>query len=925
MKKIILFIILCLFINIDSSLYASETIFTKNSNISNCIWNPSVNSIYDGSRFIPLLNNLNSPESWKFSCSQSYYTSWAWSSWISKNSNFSCWVWKYAWDIKWNEAKDKYQIFCKDKIALVAPDYVIDWFFPKLETKTISWTKTECSNSSKFFPDLPIEWVDTSSVNQFDCVAIDENINKIKRIDSYKIKAKDNSITSCWYWAKAVWFNNTTKEITCERYISDLNWWYFDAFDNRDIYIYAYDKANPYLTVYSINWWVENKDNKDLLDPRNSNREVIKNKENFSVVSNSTNKTDLTNNNYREYSYNVDKVCDNAWRCFDMSTINNKDLIINIHAADITNKVITQPTWLIADWKEKSFTFKLTDKFSNEILPVKKADNSQIRSVNFELNYDNDLYLNQYLQSWPSWMDGTNFYPWNNKWFFSPFIIWINKKKFSIINDTNSVKTWLYWISFKPYSPTYLAWANDWRQFVDGNFIIKNTTVKLSDKPLSHNLIWYKDMQFKPKHYTNIPNTPKSIIKDGLIVWARQDSNLELKNNFTSSRFSWNILLEYWYIDITSPWDKHKKHNNFILNFNKNWSDSWNSIANWKQTSISNLTNYWNSWWNLYTNLQQKWTLNELEKKTYLATHIKDNVEWKTSIYSSFVYAMDKYTWNYLDDLKNTFQKNIKIIWRLHSFYHSKVVDGEDFSKIWKLTKAELQKEVRKNVFNSIRELKFKSTVSNLNVSNLSFSPNTYWDWIVVWDTLYFWNLSWRNVELSINSFSWVKNIVAFWWNIYIKRNIISNNIKKDFLSIISISDNSWKWWNVYVDPSVTKIEASIYADKSFISYHNSKELSPWNGWTYELLKNQLYIYWSVFSNNTIWWSTTLPFICPYYEVNCNLDNSQKYDLYNIRRWYQNIINTYWTPENVPENLRYSLIIEYNPNITLSTKFFRIE
>ncbi|MBB1564615.1 hypothetical protein HG430_001075 [Candidatus Gracilibacteria bacterium] len=63
--------------------------------------------------------------------------------------------------------------------------------------------------------------------------------------------------------------------------------------------------------------------------------------------------------------------------------------------------------------------------------------------------------------------------------------------------------------------------------------------------------------------------------------------------------------------------------------------------------------------------------------------------------------------------------------------------------------------------------------------------------------------------------------------------------------------------------------------------------------------------------------------ICPYYvKTECSVDEAQKYDLYNLRRGYENISPT---DPNFKDKA-YTLIIEYNPLIQYKNiPFFQLK
>jgi len=92
-------------------------------------------------------------------------------------------------------------------------------------------------------------------------------------------------------------------------------------------------------------------------------------------------------------------------------------------------------------------------------------------------------------------------------------------------------------------------------------------------------------------------------------------------------------------------------------------------------------------------------------------------------------------------------------------------------------------------------------------------------------------------------------------------------------------------WWNIYIDPTVTDIHANMYASKSLINYDNI--IWEYDGDTPDSLAvNQLYIYGSIFSENTIWWADAGTYECPFFiNIVCTLALAKKYDLNYLRRY----------------------------------------
>jgi hypothetical protein len=77
-----------------------------------------------------------------------------------------------------------------------------------------------------------------------------------------------------------------------------------------------------------------------------------------------------------------------------------------------------------------------------------------------------------------------------------------------------------------------------------------------------------------------------------------------------------------------------------------------------------------------------------------------------------------------------------------------------------------------------------------------------------------------------------------------------------------------------------------MFTEKSIVSYDGINTL---NGDTdADVLNNQLYIYGSVFSENTIGGSRLSLWKCPYYisSLSCTIETAQTYDLNYLRRYF---------------------------------------
>jgi len=242
--------------------------------------------------------------------------------------------------------------------------------------------------------------------------------------------------------------------------------------------------------------------------------------------------------------------------------------------------------------------------------------------------------------------------------------------------------------------------------------------------------------------------------------------------------------------------------------------------------------------------------------------------------------------------------------------------DNEDIHNLsWKISKSKLKKGI---IELATVKTKFVDMVDEWDPI-LDLTWNLWNDisngWKSLWDILYYKNLTANefNVDLwngTDEFITWKKTIVLKWSNLYIKSNMI-NTSNSDILWIIVLTDENWNWWKLYIDPSVKRVDAVIYTEKSVIGWHEISWTfyeTDWNT-NSSLLQNQLYIYWSVFSENTIWASRSAIPLCPYYTKSiswfmCTVKEAQKYDLNYFRHWYSSKYDSsYWD---------YPLIIKYN-------------
>ncbi len=626
---------------------------------------------------------------------------------------------------------------------------------------------------------------------------------------------------------------------------------------------------------------------------------------------------------WRQYSLRVSKICDEAWNCI-WSDNSTSDLITYPYYV-YANPTTTWGSSIygvtrnelddninIADWSSKNLTITLRDAYGNAVVPATWIT----RNIGFNWDVYNSMYLNQHTRSWSNsvFVDRTGIESW----------IYNNRLNTSVSFNNETSTGWLYNYKFRIYTPT--SNQNNWpKSDTNANFNIKSITYNVADT------IWWTmsgqslsgaiktiTSKFSPIYYTTISWQ----IKDNwLKEWNLQTSYIKVNQ-------SWSILpTGNLYIEFGS-WNTNASTDKLNMKF---WT--WTNLPtvpvwewNWQRTSFKD--SFVSDLYTINTKLTKTsiGSINDIQS-SYFSTHIKYDLDWKEVIYNSDVYNKTSYWWTIWTGW--TYASAVKIIWQTYSKNYDEILTGQSGIDVkilnWSMTKSSLKTEIKRNAYNLVKNITTNNWTKKITNSN--FSSNADWIKLLSWSMIYFGWLNWDNVTLNSLTFDWNKTILIEWWNLYIKWNIdLSNN--KSMLSIVVLKDSNWKGWNIYIDSGVSYIKATMYADKSLISYDGTNELD-WNT-SFSVLQNQLYIYGSVFSENTIWWSRSDPLKCPYYvKTTCTMEEAQKYDLNYLRSYYIQDTNNnliidsgdfpaWWGSSyfnSTSPNYKYPVVIEYNPLI----------
>jgi len=630
--------------------------------------------------------------------------------------------------------------------------------------------------------------------------------------------------------------------------------------------------------------------------------------------------SDRVTGNYRPYTLNLNQVCDEAWNC--ISGLPN-DYIYNVYAADIDsgNSSLSSLSSLsagdVADGSSNTVVMTLSDIYGNDIVPVPGI----WRTVWAYLDYTNSLYLDQYSLSGISGVDvnatATN--------------IWVNQ----VYTQSNSADG-RYGYDFQIYSPTSWYPEGEW------DFSINRLYAGVSDITWTSNIAWSSIFDFRPL-YTSIFSG--DIVDDSFFEWVTQSSSLNaIQDSWSSvSTTARSLRTEFWEVSWAGV---NVPNSRYGLALNSapvaEWNQtSWNTTTQLSSTLPSNNT--------IQTFMSQQGTV-FTSPDTYLASIIKYNIGSKTIVYPSAIVWKDTYhgspTWSSVVD------GGIKITGNTSSQNVQELLENQftdDVRILWDLTKSTFKKDIERQVYSVIRNQDPKTTgglsISSSDLNQPSWSANRYDIWntgsrgsSLFWDkVLYFWDGS-TVILNGASNIEWEKTLIVENADLYINSDI-ENTDNDGVLWIIVINGD------ILIDNRVTDIHATMYTNQSILSttfaiYNNSTNNYLDGIAELNQLSNQLYIRWSVFSENTIWWSRKATAECPYYVSlsECvDVLTAQAYDLNYLRRYFMRDLLPAGAPDWVVDTPswdqsrangqsgfeEYPVIIDYNPLIqTTPPPFF---
>jgi len=534
-------------------------------------------------------------------------------------------------------------------------------------------------------------------------------------------------------------------------------------------------------------------------------------------------------------------------------------------------------------------------------------------------------------------------------------INWLDKNKNSISSSVVTIEDTTTWDSFSSDTRTVTYHLDNWWQLDSMksgdklNFIYKfyNPTEVASDIfPAIVDWFIYKTITYDIKFndgwtisWYYVENKVDNVNINGSTIPVRLTPLIQLTNTWV---IFWSWLVEW----NTQTWELTIVNNNSSVSITSTgiymsmtWSNTkpevvdyftWSWNIDWwtdkdidKDILVNNFINILSNWTKylletLFTLVDWDWTIDDI-KELRVREFIKYSIWWKTVTYLAWV----------LNQNNTQSFETLKIYWRTNigSYKQKDLLDNQDANDIqnlaWNITKASLKRDIRKRAINTIKFVDTENITAPIkNIDNDSWNSTNWWK--VLGAILYYEFIDWSNAVIwdgSQLSITWKKTLIVRWWNLRITQNII-NTTWSDILWIIVLKWENWLWGKVYIDSNVDEVDAIIYADKSIIWYNinydngNSdtiiKHEIDWNI-NNDVLDNQLYIYWSIFTENTIWASRLNPPVCPFWTIvewiTCNTVEAQKYDFNYLRTWLW--ANPNYTGDPVTW-LNYPIVIKYN-------------
>lgn len=583
----------------------------------------------------------------------------------------------------------------------------------------------------------------------------------------------------------------------------------------------------------------------------------------------------------------------------------------------------------IADGQENTYTQKLEDRFGNAIIPATGIGRTVTRSTNVG---ENTMFLNQKTRTGP-----TSVFLSHNGVSAYGALRWSGPVTPINLSSSNGI----YSIGLKVYTPTANAYnTGDPISDPNAKFSLTSTLTVRDDqtkiKSVNEKAILAINLQnpaYKPL-YTN--QFVGDLQDGGFIEGVVQSSSITNTQNSNSSVAISPLLINSEFGgDSAGKFTLQSPANEVNPAVNLHASGAYWNIGNGANIDLNTILQ------------QNSSSMSSSDKKLYLSTHFVYAIDGKSITYNGAVIGKTQYHAGLIDDIAT--QVGVKVIGPTATNQFHSILDGE-FDNGSSILASTSVTDFRNNFRGSIAQATRNITITNLtpaqNIFNLQGSVTG--GQVKNGD---------KTVTLVENATSPVilgdgitpvkidgtHTLVVRGADLYIKSDMYYVN--NSTLGIVVQKDANGRGGNLYIDPNVTNIIGTYILDGSIRSSSNGS--TPIGVANIDMLKNQLHIFGSIVSHNTIGGSRDNPAKCPSILniSGCSAYIAQQYDLNFLRRYYLRNNKPFGDAKVIgggrvsdlgnvtsgnpvlmskfiktSEDLaRYPVIIEYNPNILVNT------
>lgn len=298
----------------------------------------------------------------------------------------------------------------------------------------------------------------------------------------------------------------------------------------------------------------------------------------------------------------------------------------------------------------------------------------------------------------------------------------------------------------------------------------------------------------------------------------------------------------------------------------------------------------------LYSFLKQNPGLVGNLSNLYLSTHFSYTLGGHNVIYNSDIIGKTQYHTGSTGNIGT--QYGVKILGAVSSNVAQALTVGQfatTTSLFSGVNRATIRNNINKSITISTRNLVMNNTINSPILTSISTPPSAgaggSGGIITQSANSSIMKLSQAGGNITLGNgadfvISGKRTLIIVGANLYIKSNMYYQN-KDAILGVVLLKDKNGNGGNLYIDSSITNIVGSYVMDGSVQSHDGTSVLGISN---ISALKNQLYIYGSIVSENTIGGSRMSTPQCPSLlsipPASCTLGVAQTYDLNFLRRYY---------------------------------------